>query len=270
MKTYISALIVVIAYFGGASIALRFYLPEIIFKKSKDVISSEDHRYKVHVGEDEILIRQYGPSLNGRCAIFFPGQHGGVLRYEKEIFGNLTNNGVTVLSLSYPGYEGAYGSADYSSILETSKLAFAKIEEQTSCKIKSSVFVGRSLGASVALEVAKYIRPKGIVLDSLALSLAESVRGKLKNSVITAPLNLLPIEKLISFNVSSKDALVDLSNIRIIVFQGRADKVTPLQDIEPLLKSYDNVTLNIIDTASHKNTYVLAGDKYINAILELL
>ncbi len=264
------ASIAVAIYFSLPSIALRYYLPEIIFKKSNNIASSEDALYKVSASNNEALIRQYGKPNNKQCAIFFPGRHGGILRYEKEIFEKLKRNGITVFSISYPGYEGATGNADFSSIPITINLALKKIEQQTSCIVGDAVYIGRSLGASVALETAKHIRPKGMVLDSLPLSLAKSIRTKLRDHIITAPLTLLPIEKLVGFDVSTKKALADLGEIPIVVFQGAQDKVTPLEDIEELLNGYDNISLNIIGTASHHDTYVLAGDKYFDAIRRLL
>jgi len=269
-KIFLIIPIVFILYFGGASIVLKYYLSDVIFKKLPNVETSEIIRYKVNINKDELVIRQYGVSSNTKCVIFFPGQHGGIKRYEKEIFKDIVDKEMTLFAFSYPGFEGASGKSNFTSILDTSILALSRIENKTSCEIRSSVYLGRSLGASVALEVAKLSHPKAIVLDSLALSLSSSIRGKFKNSYLTKPLNILPIENLVDFNVSTKTSLNKLKKIPIIVFQGELDKITPLKNIDSLLKKYDNVTLNVIKLATHKNTHLLAGDKYSNAILELM
>jgi hypothetical protein len=54
-----------------------------------------------------IRIRQYGSSQLRHCVIFFPGQHGGISTYERNLFPTIKQLGITVYALSYPGQDGA-------------------------------------------------------------------------------------------------------------------------------------------------------------------
>jgi len=256
-------------YFGSVSIALKYFLPEIVFKKIPDVASNETSRTVVTIKESHTLIRRYGSDLNSKCIIFFPGQHGGVLRYELEIFNKVTEKGITVYSLSYPGFEGAEGKSTFRNIEETSLAAVKFINRNTSCKNSNTVYVGRSLGASVALLVAENLKPRGILLDSVSLSLARAIRIRFKSSIYTKPLNILPVEKIIEQDTPISNSLDKLIGIPIVIFQGKKDEKTPISDIKPILTKYTNISLNPVANGKHENTHILAGLKYFDELTRL-
>lgn len=260
----------IIFYFGGTAIGLKYYLSEIVFKQTPDIHSTESTRYLVTINNNESLVRLYGDPANTACVVFFPGQHGGILRYEVEIFRNLTDNGIAVYALSYPGYEGAKGIPTFSSIQKSTLSAMKYINDNTSCKSNKTIYVGRSLGASVALGTAEKITPKGMLLDSVGRSLASTIRIRLSNNIWTKPLNVLPVEKLLDFETSLDDALLQLKEVPITIFQGTNDSLTPLNNIASILSVYSNVRLIPVEGADHRNTHILAGAKYITEISQLM
>lgn len=260
----------VIIYFGVATFGLKFYLSELVFKKIPDVESTESVQFSIASNNDELLIRLYGEVSNPECVIFFPGLHGGVLKYETEIFKTLTARGFSVYALSYPGVEGANGTSTFDSVKIITLDAVKYIIKSTSCEMNNTIYVGRSLGASVALMTATNMKPKGIVLDSVAASLSKSIRIKLSSSIFTKPINILPIEMFIGFDILLENALKQLKDVPITIFQGENDSITPLENIELILEHFENVKLYPIAMASHHNTYIVAGSKYIEKIAQLM
>jgi len=269
IKVFSYFLVVIVLYFGSVTLALKFYLSELVFIQTSDVESNETLRMIVSDKGNETLIRQYGNDSNSLCVIFFPGKHGGVLRYETELFKYINKLDITLYSLSYPGYEGAKGKASFQNIQNTILQAITYIDKNTSCKTNNSIFVGRSLGASLALLIAEKRKPKGILIDSVALSLSRAIRVKLSQSFFTQSLNILPIENLINNEIKLVDALNNITDIPIVLFQGENDNKTPIKDIEPLMVHYDNVIFHPVKSARHRDTHILARSKYLGELIAL-
>lgn len=262
--------VIISIYFGGALIGLKYFLPEIVFKTIPDVASNETSRTVVSFEDSQALIRQYGNILIPKCIIFFPGQHGGILRYESEIFKQVTEKGITVYSVSYPGFEGAEGKSTFSNIEKASLVAVNFINENTSCKISDAVYVGRSLGASVALIVAERLKPKGVLLDSVSSSLSRAIRVKFQSNVFTKPLNILPVESLIGQDIVISESLGQLEALPIVIFQSEEDRITPISDVKSILAKYDNISLFTVPNGEHVDTHVLAGAKYFDELVRLI
>lgn len=258
-----------VLYFGGAIVGFKYFLPELIFIKSADIKSSESIRYSINSSSDETIIRLYGDPLNRVCAIFFPGQHGGILRYEQEIFENFSVKNVAVYALSYPGYEGAAGNSTFISVLTSTIAAIRFIDSNTSCKIEQVIYVGRSLGASIALLSANKLKPKGILLDSVGLSVSRAIRVRLAQNIFLKPLNILPIEKILELNYSLRSSFATLSDVPIRIFQGENDSMASVDEIMSVSAKYSNVKIYAVPNATHSDTHILAGEKYYRKFFSL-
>lgn len=264
------ALAAVALYYLTVAVALKFFLSGLVFLAVSPGETTESRSLVVKHNGAEALIREYKSYGSRRCAIYFPGRHGGIARYEKEIFATAVDQGITVYAISYPGYEGARGIATFESVKATTKLAIERIGKETSCEVSQSVFIGRSLGAAIALENALIFNPKGLLLDSASPSLAPVVRQNLKNNVLLWPAQLLPISKLLEFNVYLEDGIRILEHTPIVIFQGKQDELAKLENIEGLATRYANVELIAISNATHGNAILEAGALYFDKLCQLL
>ena len=149
----------ILLYFALGAVALRHFLDDLIFLKPEAGTTTEEHRFTYEEQGNQLLVRQYGNTTNNNCIIFFPGRHGGIARYEEEIFYKLDLSNTSLFALSYPGYEGAKGSSSLQSLPSLIHKTLHKIEQENHCNKTNTVFAARSLGAAIALEVAKDWRP---------------------------------------------------------------------------------------------------------------
>jgi alpha-beta hydrolase superfamily lysophospholipase len=256
-----------IIYFTIVGIVFHSFLSSIIFLKTNDVQSNENFTMRVEKGDDQLLIRLYGEKDNKKCIIFFPGRHGNITRYETEIFTTLNQNGLSVYALSYPGYDGAKGKSTFKNLMFLTDEAYKTIENQTSCKMHNSVFLGRSLGAFVAVSGSIKVKPRAVVVDSLSPSLTYTIRNQISDHILLFPLNLLPLERILEFNINTADLLDQLSDIPVVIFQGEKDQLIQVSDIIPILAGKKNVRLIEVPNATHSNVYLLAGPEYFRQIL---
>lgn len=252
------------------AVAVKFFLSELVFLAVPLSETNESRSFVVKSSGAEALIRVYESDPSGSCAIYFPGQHGGIPRYEKELFKPAVKRGITVYAISYPGYEGAAGKATFETVKATTKLAIERIEQDTSCVASESVFIGRSLGSAVALQNALIFKPKGLLLDSASPSLGPVIKEKLSDTPILWPAQFLPINKLLEFDVHLKDGFRQLENTPIVLVQGRQDRLAKPQNIEGWVKHYANVDLVMVDDATHSNVVTQAGSLYFEKLCQLL
>ncbi|WP_455204220.1 alpha/beta hydrolase [Kaarinaea lacus] len=216
---------------------------------------------------NQILVRRYG-DIEEKCVVFFPGQHGGISRYESSIFSKLITSGVTVFALSYPGQEGANGRYKRDAFLHLLEKALATIGVY--CEYEETVFVARSLGSSIALAATQFQTPTGIVLEGVAPSLSDALYARFQRTWYLKPLLALPLETLLQTNYSVFEPLTVLHSVSVVIFQGGLDEVTPIKNVKTLVAKLPWIKLIEIDNANHSNTYTKAGQQYVDTIVDML
>jgi predicted esterase len=248
---------------------LRFYLNELIFIGSPKTPTCEDTKVSIFSGKNEETIRIYGSTKNNSCIVFFPGQHGGISRYEQELFPNFLDEGFTVYALSYPSYDGSKGKATLQNAANLSTQAIIKISEISSCKIENMVFCGRSIGAVIALLSIKSEKPKGILLDSIAISLSRVLEHKIRSKWYLKPIGVIPIKNVLQYNIFARDLLKKANKVPISIFQGELDACSNPHEVRKAVKDFSNVNVFSVMKGTHSNAHVLAGRDYIKEAVRL-
>jgi hypothetical protein len=99
-RFFIFFLLSLSAYFFIGAYLLHEKMPNLLFPNI--TLINKTHEVSTYEFSDSenngLIIREYGQS-NINCLIFFPGQHGGVERYEQEIFTSFQKNNFKVFSI---------------------------------------------------------------------------------------------------------------------------------------------------------------------------
>lgn len=243
----------------------RVLFPQVVLKDN----TSEQFKFSVvDTDKNELLVRQYGET-NQPCVIFFPGQHGGALKYEQNIFTEFNKHGFTVFSLSYPGQDNAQGQVDdIASLVELIATAISQVSAR--CEPQQVIIYGRSLGATVASFSHVETTISGIILESVAPTLSGAINHQLKRRWYLAPLTLLPVKLLIPNDYSLFKPLTNSKHIPVSIFQGKDDAITPLSDLLLHWKKNEGVVLHQVKKGTHGNTYQLAMSDIINTAKSML
>ncbi|MEO8999000.1 MAG: alpha/beta fold hydrolase [Rhodanobacter sp.] len=213
-----------------------------------------------------MLVRRYGTPRVG-CVVFFPGQHGLISAYEKNLFPAFSARGIAVLAVAYPGQNGAPGTPHLPEILTLATQVAASA--QATCPGHRVVMYGRSLGSMVAAYAAGKSHPSGLILESTAPSFSSAVRLRLNSRWYLAPLALLPVSRLLVHDYSLTEALSSMPDVPAVVFQGTTDSETPL----PVLRAAGEPgTLRLVEVSggAHSTTYLLAQDRIVQTALSML
>ena len=262
---------IVVLYFAVPAALLRWHLDRLVFSAQSNDRTHEDWRFDVVVSsEATIVVRRYGDAGQA-CTFFFPGQHGGIGTYEKTLFPLLRSAGVDVYAISYPGQDGAKGRSHLALLSGQVALAVSEVSRAARCGMGRSVFVGRSLGATVALVEASRFRPKGVLVDGLGADLSGVIRAWIGRHRVSIGWQMLPVRWLLGRRDYPAAALFEqVSPVPVSVFQGTADTVTPYALARSATLGHPNVTFATVDGGTHRNTYLLAGDAYVGSLRLLL
>lgn len=266
---YAAALVVL--YFAVPAALLRWGFDRAIFSAQSSDRTHEDARFDLAVSPDAtVVVRRYGDA--GRaCAFFFPGQHGGIGTYEKTLFPLMRASGADVYAISYPGQDGAKGRAHVASLFDQVASALSRASQSAHCGMDRSVFVGRSLGATVALAEAVKFRPRGVLVDSLGADLTSVVRAWIGRHRLLMGWQALPVRALLGRRDYPAASLFrQMPSVPVSVFQGTADMVTPYALARNATLGRPNVTFTTVDGGTHHDTYLRAGEAYAASLRSLL
>jgi hypothetical protein len=121
------------------------------------------------------------------------------------------------------------------------------------------VYFGRSLGAAVAVEMARRRPPAGLILESPFTSISDMAR---------VVLPFLPIGGLLT---TRYDSLGKIGEIRVplLILHGDRDDVVPFAQGRRLFEAANAPkTFYAIRGARHNDTYIVGGDDYFRAWAE--
>lgn len=261
----------VVLYFAVPAVLLRWSADRLIFSGQSHDRTHEDQRFDIAVSPGAtVVVRRYGDA--GRaCAFFFPGQHGGIGTYERTLFPLIRSAGADVYAVSYPGQDGALGHARRNRLSGQVAFAVSKVGEANRCDMSRSVFVGRSLGATVALVEASKFKPRGVLVDGLGVDLSSVVRAWISRHPALIGWQVLPVRALLGRPDYSATLLFrQMPSVPVSVFQGTADVVTPYALARSAALGHPNVAFTTVDGGTHRDTYMLAGTAYVESLRSLL
>jgi pimeloyl-ACP methyl ester carboxylesterase len=216
--------------YAGVAYVLRYQLASMLFPRvSIPNVSAAPVAARVtDAAGGELLLRRYGQPRIG-CAIFFPGQHGELSNYQPTVFRKFGEAGIAVFAVDYPGQDSATGSAGIRQVLDLSHRAALLVMQQ--CGQRRTAILGRSLGSMVAAYATKDLKPAAIVLDSAAPSLSSAISVFIRSRWYLYPFRPLPLHALLEQDYCLDEALANSQRTEVIIFQGTADRRTPIGDL---------------------------------------
>ncbi|MDD2878809.1 MAG: alpha/beta hydrolase [Rhodoferax sp.] len=259
---------VAVLYFSAAAYLLHFEIDRFLFPSTPSPnkpTGSVIHKVIGRTG-NVMLIRRYGAPQLG-CVVFFPGQHGGISSYEKNLFPSFMAKGIAVFALTYPGQDDASGRSELSEVQNLTQQALSIVGQ--TCTPGRTVFVGRSLGAMLAAYAAGVAHPAGLVLDAATPSLSSALVARLRSRWYLAPIAQLPVSRLLSHDYTLMEALSASTPFPVIVFQGTADEQTPIEALRATGAIPEGSRLLVVQGGTHSNTYLLALDAYVQSVLDM-
>jgi pimeloyl-ACP methyl ester carboxylesterase len=133
----------------------------------------------------------------------------------------------------------------------------------------SSLFVGRSFGASVSILEAAKLHPKGVLIEGVSPDLATAIGAWMRRHILTWAWQWLPIKALVPATGDLEPVLADWRGTPMTVFQGTADNVTPFDTAKALMINRPGVRFEAVPGGDHENTFLMAAPAFRAALVDL-
>lgn len=153
--------------------------------------------------------------------LYFHGNANGLSRRAVR-FGWMSADGSGVLAMSYRGYGGSGGAPTEMALHADALLAYRHLAQQFAPE--RIVIFGESLGTGVALNLARQVKAKAVVLDSPYQSIVEQAR-------LSYP--WLPVSRLLIDQFRS-DLFIKQVDEPVLILHGTADTLIPPEQSEKL------------------------------------
>ena len=171
---------------------------------------------------------------------------------------------INIFIFDYRGYglsDGRLADLSEEATYSDADGALAYLRSRTDLRGTRLVYFGRSLGAAVAVEMARRQRPAGLILETPFTSIREMAR---------VALPFLPIGGLVR---TRYDSLAKIPEIEapLLVLHGDQDDVVPFAQGRRLYEAArDPKTFYTIRGAHHNDTFVVGGRAYFDVWAQFL
>ncbi len=195
----------------------------------------------------------------GRNIIFFHG-NGGNISYSIDTVDLFASLGFRTFIIDYGGYGRSEGSANEEGLYAAGRAALDFFCKQVDLPPEEIVFVGRSLGGGVALELALETPPAALVLES-AFSSIHAMSGTLR---YLFPLQILLTEKF--------DNLAKIPRLAcpLLVVHSPADEIVPFAQGQRLFEAATCTKSFLEIRGDHNHGYQDSGRLYSDGIVAFI
>lgn len=196
----------------------------------------------------------------GWTVIVFNG-NAGHRGFRAPLAAALARHGIATLLFDYRGYGGNPGRPSERGLALDARAARDWLDRRPGLAATRVAYFGESLGAAVALGLAAERPPAALILRSPFTALADVGRHHYP---------LLPVGLLLRDRYPSLQRIRRL-RVPLLVIAGVRDRIVPARQSERLFEAAPGPKrLELIPGADHNDLALLAGDRMLGAIVELL
>lgn len=189
----------------------------------------------------------------GTAVLALPGNAGN-RSFRAPLARALSDQGMDVLLVDYRGYAGNPGQPSEAGLMSDARAAHAYLSARGG--VDRIVVFGESLGAAVAVGLARETEVHGVVLRSPFTALADVGR-------VHYP--FLPVRLLLRDRYDVVGAVGDVA-APIVVVAGEADTIIPPEQSRAVAEAA-GAELIMVPSADHNDPALLAGDAVVDAIV---
>lgn len=246
-----------IAYFLICLYLYYFQEKQIFFPPSKsNVVEDIPTKNKISLEVNSVVINGIysGRLVKNQSVIVYFGGNAEDVFYNYSDFTNELNS--QFVAFNYRGFAGNAGDPTIADILLDMEKILTKLINEFSLDRKNIFLMGRSLGAGIAVQVAKDGRYAGMILISPFDSMVNIAKRYFK----WLPVSIMLKHPLDSLSIAKK------SSMPVLILAAQHDQIIPISYSQALFDAWltKNKTINIINNTDHNN--IQSGEHYYYAI----
>ena len=199
----------------------------------------------------------YVPGENDTVVVWFHGNAGNISGRIENLRRMREELGVSILLFDYRGYGRSSGTPSENGMYTDGEA----MAEYAASRAGRLVYFGRSLGANIAIEVARRHMPDALILEAPFPSVPYMARKAYP---------FIPIWPLLGARYDGLTGIAAV-NAPVLILHGDADEIVPFSAGQRIFLAADEPkTFHRIVGAHHNDTHVVGGDAYWTALRSFL
>ncbi|MHC4619769.1 MAG: alpha/beta hydrolase [Planctomycetota bacterium] len=262
----ISVVVVLLIAYGGLGVILYFMQPRFLYYPVREIPYTPaeiglDFENVVFKSPDGLkLTGWYVPAENSSLTVLFCHGNGGNMMHRLDSINIFYNLGLNCFIFDYRGYGASDGKPTEDGTYLDAAAAYDWLTEQKKTPPENIIIFGRSLGGSIAAQLASKVNARALIMESSFTSYVD-IGAKFYP--------YMPVKWFAAFSYRTIDYIKDV-RCPIMVIHSRNDEIVPF---ELGLELYETATepKEFVEIfGSHNDGFLVSGETYKNAWTEWL
>lgn len=261
MLVWWSILLIVIIAYSILAWSVYFMQSSFIYRPVRNVPytpSDMDLIYeKIALKTDDGLkiAAWFIPCENAKMTVLFCHGNGGNMAHRLDTINILNELGLNCLIFDYRGYGDSQGKTSENGTYLDAQAAWKWLTHKKGIKAEQIIIFGRSLGGSIAANLAAKTNPVGLILES-AFTSFPAIGAKYYP--------YLPVKLFAAFNYNTIEYIKEI-NCPLLVMHSKGDEIVPYE-FGPQIYEAANEPKEFVEIIGcHNDGFLFSGQTYRNA-----
>ena len=241
--------------------SLFFMQSTFVYKPTRDIyytpeelsLNFEDIVFKTK--EDLLLNGWYVPADNSRFTVLFCHGNGGNIMHRLDSINFFNNLGLSCFIFDYRGYGKSQGKPTEDGTYLDAMAAYQWLVEEKNIPAENIIIFGRSLGASIAANLASKIKSRSLVMESTFTSYVDV--GKKFYPY-------MPIRLFARFKYRTIDYLKEV-HCPVMIVHSRDDEIMPFEFALKLYQAANEPSEFVEIFGNHNDGFIMSDEIYKKA-----
>lgn len=261
MSVWLSIIIVLVVAYSILGGALYFMQPSFLYSPVRQVTYNPGDlglAYEKVLFETEDGLKLSGwfiPAQNSRITVLFCHGNGGNMSHRLDSISMLNELGLNCFIFDYRGYGSSQGKCSEQGTYLDAEAAWKWLTEKKNIAGENIILFGRSLGGSIAANLAGDVKPRGLIIESCFTSYVDI--GKKFYPY-------MPIRLFASYSYKTIDYVQRIA-CPIMIIHSRNDEVIPFEFGLQLYEAANEPKEFVEIFGSHNDGFLFSGKTYTQA-----
>ncbi len=257
----ISIVVVLLIAYGGVGLVLYFMQPTFLYSPVREVpytpgelgLNFENVVFKSADGL--LLSGWYIPADSSKPTLLFCHGNGGNMMHRLDSINILYNLGLNCFVFDYRGYGSSEGKISEEGTYLDVRAAYKWLTEEKKVSPDDIIIFGRSLGGSIAAQLASKVQAKALVVESAFTSYVDIGRKFYP---------YMPVRWFARFSYRTIDYVRDV-RCPVMMIHSRNDEVVPFEFGLEIYEAANEPKEFVEIFGSHNDGFLVSGEIYSKA-----
>lgn len=251
--------------YAALAVALFIYQPHLLYfpgMPGRELVATpadiglDYEAVTLTTRDGERLVAWFIPAAGARGTLLFCHGNAGNISHRLDSIRLFHELGLSVLIFDYRGYGRSSGKPSEAGTYRDAESAWRYLVDGRGIPPQHILLFGRSLGASVAAELATRVPAAGVILESGFTSVPD---------VAAQLYPWLPVRWLSRYRYDTREYLADIHR-PVLIIHSRDDEIIPYSNGEDLYTAANEPKRFLELRGGHNDGFLASGEKYLRGL----